>query len=479
MKKMTVTGIWVLLVLGVTLFYAQAADMRETERAVQEKKNALMKKATEEKHRAVKEARETRLRILSDKNALTDAVRKLKDEAERLDRENQALALTKEKLVEKEKELNSRLGEVDSVIHELVGVIRVNAGDLDGLLDQNLQSALLPERGDRLKAMKEKTAFPGMEDIRYLVDLYFDEIGRSGEVRIEKGTMIRRNGEEITGNILAIGNFTAAYRLESETGFLTYSPSDRRLSALPKLPPANFRRSINQYMAGKSLDVPVDVSRGGALRQLTHHVTFTEQIGRGGPIVWPILAIMALAVVLICERVYFLSRKKMGGETFVGEAIALASREKWDELKTFCEQHRPKPLANIILSGLKFRHSNREDMENAVQETILREIPPMERFLSTLGMLATIEPLLGLLGTVTGMINTFNVITYYGSGDPRMMSAGISEALVTTMLGLMAAIPIMFVHTLLSRRVENMIGEMEEKAVSFINTVYKTRFGHG
>jgi len=111
-------------------------------------------------------------------------------------------------------------------------------------------------------------------------------------------------------------------------------------------------------------------------------------------------------------------------------------------------------------------------MENALQEAILREIPPLERFLSTLGMLAAIAPLLGLLGTVTGMINTFHVITFYGTSDPRMMSGGISEALVTTMLGLCVAIPIMLCHTLLSRQVEIMISTMEEKAVAMVNTIF-------
>ena len=117
----------------------------------------------------------------------------------------------------------------------------------------------------------------------------------------------------------------------------------------------------------------------------------------------------------------------------------------------------------------------REDMENALQEAILREIPSLERFLSTLAMLAAIAPLLGLLGTVTGMIDTFHVITQHGTGDPRMMSGGISEALVTTMLGLTVAIPIMLAHTLLNRSVDNRIGQMEEKAVALVNIVHKSR----
>lgn len=99
----------------------------------------------------------------------------------------------------------------------------------------------------------------------------------------------------------------------------------------------------------------------------------------------------------------------------------------------------------------------------------------MERFLSTLGMLAAIAPLLGLLGTVTGMIDTFHVITLHGTGDPRMMSGGISEALVTTMLGLSVAIPIMLAHTLLNRAVDNHIGQMEEKAVALVNIVHRSR----
>jgi len=132
-----------------------------------------------------------------------------------------------------------------------------------------------------------------------------------------------------------------------------------------------------------------------------------------------------------------------------------------------------------LTAGLECCHLGREIMENSLQEAILKEIPPLERFLSTLGMLAAIAPLLGLLGTVTGMIDTFFVITQHGTGDPRLMSDGISVALVTTMLGLYVAIPIMLVHTLLSRAVDNRIAQMEEKAVALINIVEKNQDLHG
>jgi len=165
----------------------------------------------------------------------------------------------------------------------------------------------------------------------------------------------------------------------------------------------------------------------------------------------------------------------MKSEPFMDKLRALVAAGDWEGCEALCRSWKNKWIPEILLTALAFRDQSRQDMENALQEAILGKIPAIERFVSTLGMLAAIAPLLGLLGTVTGMINTFHVITYYGAGDPKMMSGGISEALVTTMLGLTVAIPIMLLHTLLSRRVETQIGQMEEKAVAFVNMVFKAR----
>ncbi|MDZ7597711.1 MAG: MotA/TolQ/ExbB proton channel family protein [Desulfobacterales bacterium] len=154
---------------------------------------------------------------------------------------------------------------------------------------------------------------------------------------------------------------------------------------------------------------------------------------------------------------------------------ALVGERRWPDRRSSLPGAGEKPVARVLAAGLERCHLPREDLESALQEAILREIPPLERFLSTLAMLAAIAPLLGLLGTVTGMIATFQVITLYGTGDPRMMSGGISEALVTTMLGLSVAIPMMLVHTLLNRAVDTRIGQMEEKAVALLNIVHRHR----
>jgi biopolymer transport protein ExbB len=155
------------------------------------------------------------------------------------------------------------------------------------------------------------------------------------------------------------------------------------------------------------------------------------------------------------------------------------SNGQWEEAESICRRPGDKPLARILLAGLGARSMGREEMENALQEAILSEIPAMERFLSALGMLAAIAPLLGLLGTVTGMINTFHVITLHGTGDPRLMSGGISEALVTTMLGLSAAIPLLMAHNLLGNVVDKSIADMEEKSVALVNVILKARESGG
>jgi biopolymer transport protein ExbB len=125
----------------------------------------------------------------------------------------------------------------------------------------------------------------------------------------------------------------------------------------------------------------------------------------------------------------------------------------------------------VVRAGINARHEKREVLESILQEAILKELPRLERALPFLNIMAAVAPLLGLLGTVTGMISTFEVINIHGTGDPRLMSGGISVALVTTMLGLMVAIPIMLMHTFLSRQVEHIIGDMEEKSVAMTNII--------
>ena len=454
---------------------ASALDMRESQIQAREARQMLIDRAAVEQQAAAEAAKQSKEEIGRDRTALKKALAALEARHKALESDVGRLTDDMERLTAEEKALTQRLAESDGVVRELVGVIRVNAKDLVALIEQNLQTAILNPEIDFLQSIVGQARFPGMADIRKMITLLLDTIRASGEVSLQRGLIVDRSGLEAEADILAIGNFTAAYRIDGEVGYLSYSPAGRKLYALSRLPSGRMQRGIEAYMAGHSEEVPLDISRGGALRQLTHELNLWQQIPKGGPIVWPILAILAIGAAIIAERIFFLWRKRSDGEGLISRIAARASEQKWEMCQRLCDADHSKPVSRVIAAGLNCRLMEREEMENALQEAILREIPPMERFLSTLGMLAAIAPLLGLLGTVTGMIDTFHVITHHGTGDPRMMSGGISEALVTTMLGLTVAIPIMLAHTLLNRSVENRIGQMEEKAVALVNIVHKNR----
>lgn len=467
-----------LLLLGTILFSGNLSfgqDMRVEQIQAEKHKAALLEKAAVEKKSAEEEAARSREQILKDRTRLDKAIAGLKSENARLEASVQALTTEYTMLKDREDYLSGRMAETDGVMRELVGVIRVNAKDIDVLIEQNLQTAREEDVSVFLKAIAGQSQFPGMEDVQKMIELLRRQIRCAGDVRVARGPIIDLGGNTIQADLLLLGNFTAAYSAGDETGFLNYSAAGRKFFALSRLPSGRLQKQIRQYMAGKRETVPVDITRGGALNQLTHELSLWRQIPKGGPIVWPILAILVVGLAIVIERIVFLKQRRLDADGFTRNIENLVSEKRWDKCKASCREHADKPVARVVAAGLASWYMQREAMENALQEAILREVPPMERFLSTLGMLAAIAPLLGLLGTVTGMIDTFHVITRHGTGDPRMMSGGISEALVTTMLGLSVAIPIMLAHTLLNRAVDTRIGQMEEKAVALVNIVHRNR----
>ncbi|MCG8549484.1 MAG: MotA/TolQ/ExbB proton channel family protein [Desulfobacterales bacterium] len=460
-----------------------AADIRKSHAVLEQKRQDMAAKAAKELAAARAEARENALSIKKDKDALISAIAALKANNSRLRTTNERLKENIDVLAGEQAELQSSLEESRMVNKELAGFVKTAAKDLNSLLVQSPQSAFDKERHRFLAPVINPERFWSMDDIRRISDSLFNEILASGEVSLRQGMVVDRQGKDRAARILSIGNFTSFYRFndddgrESETGFLLYSDQSSRFFALSKLPSKKIVGRIDTYLAGQSDCVPVDISKGGALRRFTHELNLMDQVPKGGPLVWPILAILGLAALILLERVVFFRRHQIRTAPFMAKLSSLIESGNFQACRALMEANKQGFIPQVLLKALPVREQARTDMENVLQEAILAKIPSIERFLSTLGMLAAIAPLMGLLGTVTGMINTFHVITYYGAGDPRMMSGGISEALVTTMLGLTVAIPIMLFHTLLSRRVETQISTIEEKSVAFVNMVFKARNG--
>jgi biopolymer transport protein ExbB len=453
-----------LILIGIVLFNfsAHAQDMREA---------AIKAKADREA--ALAEAGESAKRITGDRTSLESEISRMAAEVKGLKADIKAMSGKLEKLRKKKTELVQQQSGDEMDMRELAGTVRVVARDLEGVLEQSFFTARFPERLNSVRPVLNKGRFPGLDDIKALTGLFLKEMSLSGEVVLRRDSFVDRSGTVQEGNVLTIGKFTAAYEAGGETGFLNFSPDGHQLFALSALPSRSVRKNLLQYMKGETEDVTLDFSGGAALRQITHRPTLVERIRQGGPIVWPILAVGVFAILIVIERTIFLARVHGNTDLIMGRVNEHASEGRWTECETIVTSGQGQPCCNVLRCGLDARNEDRETLESILQEGILKEVPRLERFLPVLNILAAIAPLLGLLGTVTGMISTFHVITLYGTGDPRMMAGGISEALVTTMLGLAVAIPIMLAHTFLSRRVDHVIGDVEEKAVALTNIIVR------
>ncbi|MBM9520790.1 MotA/TolQ/ExbB proton channel family protein [Desulforhopalus vacuolatus] len=480
MKYLHVSSVLVFLLLFFFVEPLLAEDARVGAGQADHQRAELVRQAQAEKAAAVQSAREIEAAIRTDRQALEQAVAELEAKKKRLNATVSNLHQEETQITAEESDVDVQLHKIDGMVKELIGQIRINAKDLDELIGQDPQYARRGKKGQPLNflsAVAGDEKFPGMEDIRTMDTALLEIIRSSGEVNLKNIVITSRSGRESEAEVVMVGPFTGVYRLGGETGFLNFTPGSDRLFALANLPDSSLRRDIASYMDGSSPAVPVDISRGGALRQISHRVSFIQQIHQGGPIVWPILALLLFGVLIVAERSFYLLRYRQLKPPLIARIRILAGKGNWGACEKLCagNQWKKRPMGRVLGAGLSVRTLDREEIENVLHEAILAEVPRLERGLSTLGMFTTISPLLGLLGTVTGMINVFHVITLYGTSDPRMMSSGISEALVTTMLGLSVAIPLMLLHNMISRGVDRIIGDMEEQSVSLVNLIFKLR----
>jgi biopolymer transport protein ExbB len=185
------------------------------------------------------------------------------------------------------------------------------------------------------------------------------------------------------------------------------------------------------------------------------------------------MAVGLVALILIIERLIFLGRVHANTDKLMDSVNRRVAKGDFESAWEAAESQRGRPTSNVLQAGLSQKGCQAEAIKSSLAEAMLKEMPRLERFLSTLKVLAAVAPLLGLLGTVSGMINTFHVITAHGTGDPRLMAGGISEALITTELGLAVAIPILIFSSLLGRRAQHVVSDMEEKAVALTAALIK------
>lgn len=460
MKKLLIA----ILCLVALAAPAAAQDVREA-----------VKKADADRAAAEAKAKEVETSILADKSALQAQVTELEAREKQLETDITNLRKSKAAKQAQHDALNDKWSTKESDFHELSGNVRMAARDVEAMLQASPRTALDDTPLRKISPLLDTGHFPDINDIGGMTAVLFDEMGRSSQVAMQKGTFVGRDGKDHEGDILLLGRFTALYRDGKEVGFLNYTTDAKKLGALSVLPQGSMARTMRNYFAGKGEVVPIDIAGGESLSQLTHHLSMLEEFKLGGNIMWPILMVAITVILFTLYKIVYLKRVHGDTDKIMGAVNESAARGDWESVDKIMSAHKNHnwPVANVLRDGIAARREDRETLENVLQESILSEIPRLEKGLSIMAALGAISPLLGLLGTVTGMIRTFNVITVYGTGDPKLMSGGISEALIATKWGLCIAVPTMLLHVFLSRRANAVVSDMEEKAVGLTNVIQK------
>ena len=292
---------------------------------------------------------------------------------------------------------------------------------------------------------------------------------RLGGVRF-RGQALTADGEAVTGKFAEVGPLSF---------FAESTPSGAAGVALPRpgssLPTvfSTFRSEqadgIRELIQTGRGTVPVDVTVGAALKLQEARESWFQHVSKGGVIMVPILGLALVCAVLALVKLVSLQFLAVGRADKPIQAILQALDQGDPTHAVDLAKSLHKPLGPVICEGIEHRDASKERIEEMMYERLLAQVPTLERFLSPLAVGASVAPLLGLLGTVTGMIHTFHLITVFGTGDARVLSSGISEALITTEYGLMIAVPALLIHAYLSRRVRRAVALTQQAATLFVN----------
>jgi len=203
-----------------------------------------------------------------------------------------------------------------------------------------------------------------------------------------------------------------------------------------------------------------------------------EIVQAGGWLMWPIIACSVVAVAIVLERLWALQEKRVMPVSVANHVVELIQRDQVDA-KQIQEVQQSSPFGQVLAAGLAYRHATRDVLKEVVEDTGRHVVHELERYLSTLGTIAAISPLLGLLGTVSGMIRSFTAITADGVPNPAVLAGGISEALIATAAGLSVAIPSLIAYRYLRGRVEGLVVRIEKESMRFIEAMlhYQQRTG--
>lgn len=450
MKKILMT------VCASALILSSIGWAAEEEEEIEAKSIAELLQLVREGKIANRRTNERREReFLADKSQQQKAVRGAQAAQRREEARSERLEAEFEKneqdIAAKQEILQKRLGS----LRELFGVLQQVSGDTQGVVEGSIVSAEYPGRGEWLgefaQSMGRSSKLASIEEIEQLWAELQHEMTESGKVTRFTTEVTKLDGSKAQQEVVRVGD----YNLISNGEYVAYDLSTGLITELPKQPAGRFVSSVSDLESATSGFVPfaLDPTRGQLLQLQIEVPTIEERIRQGGTPGYVIITLGIIALLLSIERFYTL--------TIVG-------REVDSQIASPDEADTSNPLGRI----LQVYHDNPDiDAENLVlklDEAILKEEPAINARIAFIKIISMVAPLLGLLGTVIGMIVTFQAITLFGTGDPKTMAGGISQALITTVLGLVVAIPTVLLHSIVNARATSIKHVLTEQSAGLI-----------
>ena len=407
-----------------------------------------------------------------DRQTLTGGIRSLRADKASLEKEVLAMQAVYNKQI-------ARLAQLEAIEKEdmasrkaLEGATRMTAGTIRERMAGMPYASINPEMSGIITRITGSGSFPSYDDIKAVSGILFSELEHIGKISVMPGKVTLPDGSQTDAEVLRVGAMLAAARTAGGD-YIYLQPVDggKRLLQVQAEIPSSATKLLEKAFAPDALMFPVDFSDGAVFKRFMGQKGLSEHIAAGGLLVWPILGLGAIAFIFGVWRYIKLLRVRFGNQEVLGEFFHLVRGGRLENAKKLLDENKQPcvPVYTVLSHMLsEWGRGNVASMEKCRDEAIMSQLTPLEKGLAFVAVIAAVAPLLGLLGTVTGMISTFDVITLFGNSDPKLLSGGISVALVTTELGLCVAIPLMFLHFMLSRRISTLADDMEEKGAVLI-----------
>lgn len=401
--------------------------------------------------------------LVAQKKALESRIRIVKSEAKsKIGTAEKEIARLQDRYIAKSSDSEKKAEQLLDAEREAEN-IKDNSGIVDATLMQ--AESTLEKYGYAKK--KRETAEKLNDIFTYSTTL----LGELSRVRKTDGSFYLEDGSRMEGHVIKIGNI-AAYGIGDQVrGPL--APAGEGQYKLWREPAVDFEAKLTDPGTG-SIDIFLYESLDKEV-EAKEEKSALEVIQSGGTVAWVIVILGLFALVLVGLRISFLKKASSDTDQVSSDVSGFIEKGLLDEAIAKCAAYR-NATSRVLAATIRNLDRDREHLEDIISESILHENSYLDRFGSTIIIIAAVAPLLGLLGTVTGMISTFDIITEFGTGDPKLLSGGISEALVTTELGLIVAIPALIFGNLLSGWAESIKEDMEKAALTVTN-IYKKNDG--